>query len=477
MSIKKLKPAIDPAFLKDPLRRYLFVKSINRVVDLETGQLVRREVFNAGGSGLAPCGAQGEKSAFAVLMNSGAKRTDDISYMPGTETIYFEGPLAVYNTWRPGMDNDYPFDVANDDIAPWLDHVNFILPDAVARGQFLNWCAFLIQKPGGKINWAYTLIGKQGCGKDLMLRPLYGILGRENYQAITAKDLEDNFTDWAERQLIIVEELPSFKKRDIYAWLKRYTAAGVPYFRVNKKNIAQYNVRNIQNWFIMSNHADALALEDDDRRYFIYSTPATRREPEYYKPLVALFDDAGFQAKVLAWLTARDISAFDPGECPPMTHAKAAMIAYARDPVDTAISEMFEPVGKFHGRELITPGEILTEALALRFDQIDEETFRKITPHRIGKRLARMGAVKLPGKHRVNGADRPAVYVWALVNHAHFERVVKEGTTDELRDLFQEDFERSRRSMSEEGKGDESRTTAEIVDFDRRRAAGGDASF
>jgi hypothetical protein len=258
--------------INDALKKYVFVKSINRIADLETGELMTRDVFNATHRGIAPAGAGGENAAFALWMNSDAMRVNDISYLPGADPIYFEGDgkraLSFYNSWRPGLIEDTSAPPVKDaDIAPWLEHIAFILSDEIARELFLNWAAYLIQKPGGKINWAFVLIGPQGVGKDAMLRPLYGILGKDNCQAITAKDLEGDFTDWAENQLIIVEELPSFKKRDVYDWLKRYVAQGVPHFRVNKKNVAQYNVRNVQNWFIMSNHVDALALECTAARF------------------------------------------------------------------------------------------------------------------------------------------------------------------------------------------------------------------
>jgi hypothetical protein len=131
---------------------------------------------------------------------------------------------------------------------------------------------------------------------------------------------------------------------------------------VNKKGIGQYYVRNIQNWFIFSNHSDALALEEDDRRYFIYASPVEKKSSDYYAGLAKALRKGDFLARLAAWLGDRDLAAFDPGAAPPMTEAKQAMIDAARDPAEAWIADQFEGGGIWHGREIVRIQELVSAA-------------------------------------------------------------------------------------------------------------------
>lgn len=378
--------------LEQARRKYLYLIQPNRIVDRETGETFSRQAFDAAQTQIADCGKTGLKSAFATFMNSGAQTAFSMSYRPGRPEIYADEDTGedFFNLWRPSGIEPAKH-VTHEDVRPWLDHVDYIFPDETARRMFLSWCAFIVQRPGEKINWAYLLIGKQGVGKDMSLRPIYGIIGHKNYTSVSTDDITGQWTDWAEHQIVVVEELPSFHKRDVYDWLKRFVATGTPHFRVNKKKIAQYKVRNLQNWFIFSNHEDALALEADDRRYFVYASPVEKKSSDYYGPLVRIFDDAAFQSKLYGWLKRYDLAAFDPGEAPPMTEAKIRMLEETRNPVDRWLDEQFDG-GKFDGRKIIQASEILADvALASKYGGAPADVARSINGTRAGRWLRQNG--------------------------------------------------------------------------------------
>lgn len=381
---------------------WAYIVGLERYGRISDNTIHTEKSFNRECRNIAPYGKSGEKAAAAIFINEmNPVRCKTASYAPGEKPICVDpdGGGLIFNTWRPSGVTEFPLNVTDADIAPWLDHVDFILPDPVARDTFLNWCAFLIQKPGRKINWAFLLTGGQGVGKDSIIRPIQGILGKDNYQAITAEDISGPNQDWAENQLVILEELPSFHKRDVYDWLKRFTAAGAPFFRVNKKFIPQYNVRNIQNWFIMSNHDDAMALESDDRRYFVYRSPAKKRDASYYLPLVdadnGLFNDPGFQSKVLSWLSDYDISKFNPGAPPPMTDSKRRMIEETRNPVDRWLDEEFDEGGRFNGRKFFQAKEAVSAILSEGRMGGEHPDLQKINTTKVGRWLRQHGWVQL----------------------------------------------------------------------------------
>lgn len=346
------------------LERWVYIKSVDRFGDLWSRAMHARSVFNSTAHEFGEVGETGKKAAASVFLNNGGRIVDSVDYAPGEDAVFLRTENGIdewfFNTWRPGPITAYPFEVSETDVACWLDHVNFVLPDRQARDLFLDWCAYLLQNPGGKINWAFTLIGKQGIGKDLMLSPVMAILGRYNRAPIKARDIESQWTWWAERQVVILEELPPYHKKDLYENLKALVSVAQEEIIVNKKGLGQYYVRNIQNWFIFSNHSDALAIEEDDRRYFIYASPVEKRGSEYYAGLAKALRGRDFLARLAAWLGDRDLAAFDPGAAPPMTEAKLAMIEAARDPAEAWIAEQFEEGGLWHGREIVRVQELVS---------------------------------------------------------------------------------------------------------------------
>ena len=91
--------------------------------------------------------------------------------------------------------------------------------------------------------------------------------------------------------------------------------------------LAESPVYHSWTFLFFSNHSDAINLDRDDRRFFVIHSYANPRSGDYYTALADEFYDAqGGWKKVVAWLKARDISAFNPNHRPKMTDDKLNMI-------------------------------------------------------------------------------------------------------------------------------------------------------
>lgn len=437
-AITEQKQAVERA--EKGLERWVYIKSVDRFGDLQSRAMHARSVFNSIAHEFADVGETGKKAAAAVFLNNGGRIVDDVDYVPGEGSVFMRTEDGAdewfFNTWRPGPIAAHPFEVGEADIARWLDHVNFILPDRQARDLFLDWCAYLLQTPGGKINWAFTLIGKQGIGKDLMLSPVMAILGRYNRAPIKARDIESQWTWWAERQVVILEELPPYHKKDLYENLKALVSVAQEEIIVNKKGLGQYYVRNIQNWFIFSNHSDALALEEDDRRYFIYASPVEKKSSDYYAGLAKALRGREFLTRLAAWLGDRDLAAFDPGAAPPMTEAKMAMIEAARDPAEAWIAEQFEEGGLWHSREIVRIQELVSavkSGMAGFGGDIPLGVEQKMSQRKISEALRKREFTAL-SKRRLPKLGRVALWVkgkkCTLLNQVSNEKLAKEYKDD-----------------------------------------------
>jgi len=150
----------------------------------------------------------------------------------------------------------------------------------------------------------------------------------------------------------------SHLKKEEITGIKGYIA-GTPAdtVRINEKNMRAFEIPNRQNWFLYSNHPDALALSDSDRRFCVNHCTEEKRPVEYFNGLYRWYD-AGGTAAVAAYLHARDISKFNPKAAPPMTKAKRAMIDLARPEHERWLEEQFADGGKFAGFSVVTVGEI-----------------------------------------------------------------------------------------------------------------------
>ena len=100
-------------------------------------------------------------------------------------------PVPVCNTYRGSS-----LKPVEGDVTPRLKYVEMIaggrdyVDECGCNGyQFLlDYLSYLVQYPGKKVNYAPVLLGGEGEGKDLMLRPLVLALGQHNVATIDPND-------------------------------------------------------------------------------------------------------------------------------------------------------------------------------------------------------------------------------------------------------------------------------------------------
>jgi len=246
---------------------------------------------------------------------------------------------------------------------PWLNHAAMLTePEGrEAMEHLLNCLAFMVQKRGGKINHAIMLYScTEGTGKDTLIEPILRIIGAHNVSKITEKDLRSDFNPWLKKEIIVVKEVSHLKKEEITG-IKGYIA-GTPAdtVRINEKNMRAFEIPNRQNWLMYSNHPDALALSDSDRRFCVYHCTEKKQPVEYFEGLYGWYDAGGIPA-VAAYLLSRDISRFNAKAAPPMTKAKQAMIDLARPEHERWLEEQFAEGGAFAGISIMTVAEITSD--------------------------------------------------------------------------------------------------------------------
>jgi hypothetical protein len=367
---------IHRAEQEDPLMKLagcvVYIPAERVFIEKQTGEMYAHDAFNCAphlGATVAEPGTTGKQSPANRLCapNTTVEQVKGMIYLPGEQTLakWEQGGRTgtYYNRWHarafPRFDN-----VTDADVKPWLDHVAYLVPVKEEREKLLDFFAHVLQKRGTKIRWAPLIIGKQGTGKDLMIKPIVSYLAH-NARDIKPEQLTARFNDFLESELLIVQELKrsSTQANGTYNRIKTLIAGTAEEMNyVERKYQSPYAIPNVVNSVFFSNHVDAMEMDPDDRRFFVILSEVEKRDPSYYQKLAVDFyqNNSGW-LKVASWLLKRDIKDFNASQPPMQTEGKALLVESQRSPAARAIEELVTN-GLFKDRAAIYAGEIVNRA-------------------------------------------------------------------------------------------------------------------
>jgi hypothetical protein len=265
----------------------------------------------------------------------------------------------LYNQYRPNPMT--PLRDQKPDI--FINHLRYLIPDAKSRLMLADWMAHVVQHPGRKTQFAILLIGKEGTGKSWLADLLKAILGEHNVSTPRNKTLVRDFNGWLNKRVLgIVHELKgkietSENLKDIITQSK---------VEVNLKGIEAHEIPNYINLFTISNHFDAIPVDDGSRRYLIIECasvpkgalpipddkgkPYTRTDAmeKYYAALMES-QPPGKPAtaetrRVLGWLLDRNLKRVGALNClsiAPETEAKAKVVEAGRSSLASLMTRAY----------------------------------------------------------------------------------------------------------------------------------------
>jgi hypothetical protein len=318
------------------------------------------------------------------------RAVQQMSWQPSYQEI-IEGKVAVdgilkddpkgriYNLFRPSDAT-----ASEGDASPWINHVRYLYPEDAEH--LFKWMAYRIQHPGRKINHAIVLGGTHGLGKDFMLEPLrYGV-GVGNFEDIEYKNLFDNYSDWAERTLIVVNEARDTGGVDRYAFYessKRLIAAPPDTLPCRKMYLGRYYVPNVMAVAITSNNKlNGLHIDPEDRRYYVAWSKAEKPTTAYFEQVWPWMLTGGGKEAALGYLRSLDISQFNPMAPPPRTEAWHDIVDAGRNPEEKELSDALEGVKVATVKEIVAAAHFKGQMQLAHMLQ-ESKNARKI-PHLLG---------------------------------------------------------------------------------------------
>lgn len=288
---------------------------------------------------------------------------DKLSYLPGEEKFVSLDGTSYLNQWR-----GWGTKPAKGTVKPFLDLVDFLFrnADKGAKEWFLDWCAYPIQFPGTKMFSAVIIHGRMtGTGKTLIGYTLGRVYGRHNFIKIRSKDLYDTW--WAEnRQFVLGDEISGSDKRAEADMMKAMITQEE--ININIKFIPQFSIPDCVNYYLTSNHADALFLEDEDRRFFVHEVICDAPLPlDFYKAYDKWLKQDGGPGYLMQWCLDRDLSNFNPMGPAFRTSARERMVMTGKSDLALWCAELKnDPDGRLwlgqmrHIRDLFTSSELLS---------------------------------------------------------------------------------------------------------------------
>jgi hypothetical protein len=273
------------------------------------------------------------------------------------------------------------------DIGPWRKLLGHIFGEAPREcAWFEQWVAYALRYPGTKLFTAVVLWGVQGAGKSLLGETIGKLYG-ENYYELSQADLKGQFNEWLRfRQFILVNEIVSTGSQKDADELKAMITR--EYATINRKYQPHFSVRDCVNYFITSNHPNALRIEGSERRFFVYRVSRVIDTD--------LANAIGRQAALLHHLLREvDIEGFDPRAPAPETAAKLDMVEAGISDLDRFILDAIDAARHGEG-----PGLVTAEKLKQQFE--DGSRTNRTSLKAVTRALQKYGVVNL-GQMRISG--------------------------------------------------------------------------
>lgn len=242
--------------------------------------------------------------------------------------------VVCVNMWRAPARGPAPADWEKR-AEPFVRHIKWLW--GAAAEAFLDWLAHIEQKPGELPHFGWLHICRShGMGRNWVAGVLTRVWPRHVAPAFDlVPTLESGFNGRLSRcHLAIVDEIHeggTMQWKHASALRQLLTA---DQRLINPKFGRQRVEVNVCRWLMFSNEIGALPLDEKDRRLWVVDCTEAPRPESHYRELYGQLSDRHFIASVAHLLSRRDISKFNPGQRPPMTAAKAAMVDASRSDAD-----------------------------------------------------------------------------------------------------------------------------------------------
>lgn len=314
-------------------------------------------------------------------------------------------PDGAINSWLGFSANP-----AKGDIKPFIKLFKRQIPNRDDRKYVLHWMANLFQNPASKAFTSIVMWSRiQGTGKNLIWECIGSLFNERHYTLVSQEVFDDAFTEWkANRVFVICDEVSSTEKRTTADRIKGWITSSSN--SINTKNEPKFTQPNLIKYVFLSNHPDAVFLDDTDRRFFVVEV-AQGRLPEKDAVEFTSWRDNGGREALLEFLLTLDIGDFNAKASAPMSSAKQEMIEDNKSDVERWLDQTLVNIHASVGREICSAEEITRNYHLASGNRCSSKA--------IAIALSKRGIKKISKQAKLSNGKRIRVY--ALENHPLYE--------------------------------------------------------
>ncbi len=255
-------------------------------------------------------------------------------YMPGQGVTLKVNGVDYVNTYTAGGVPKVPAEMTATDrenLQRTQNHFAWMFPDERERGLLISFLSSVVK--GKRVRWATVIHGVEGNGKTFIFDMMGLLLGKQNVKSIAPRELEKEFTSWAEgSQFSVIEEIKVAHGRfDVMNSLKPHITNN--YVSVRRMRTDAYMVPNTATYLALTNYADALPIEKNDRRYMVLASAPRSGDvmalpPDYFQRLFDALETS--PGAIRGWLLNYEPHPdFDANGRAPVTAHKQRMVDLA----------------------------------------------------------------------------------------------------------------------------------------------------
>jgi hypothetical protein len=401
--------------IDDVKARYIYMaggKQTGMYYDRLTRTMLKAEAFTRS---VAHVLDEDHRSGVALFFATCLVRVQGVDYWPGKShrvTMLGHDHLLL-NLWE-----DDGIKPVKGDVSPWLNHVQWLVPDTEQRRVLLQWMAFTLKHQDEKANFQLLLGGKARIGKDAMLQPLFAGIGPSNTSTVEPENLGEPYTNWAYRKkLANLNELKGagIGHRRLENRLKPFSAAPpaeIP-LRLFGESAGEH-VRNIVHLAATTNDPDGLNLSSSPERWFcVWCAPTELQSEEYYIKLFHWLENGGNAAVVHYLLHEVSLEGFNAKGVAPSTPWREQLVdqGLAGDPVLEAVRELHDAGVEPFDRVTFRYKDAME---AVRLNLGDGEDRKRLNKATLTRALYQIGCAKTDQSARLPGKGSTRLRLWCV---------------------------------------------------------------
>ena len=344
LSLSEVKRALKPeklggkgpGFLRNDFdtpewaKNYVYCAGENTFELLSTRHSLKPDAFRINHAGMPEVIGSELDAVTLVMRNNLIRRVDAKMYWPGFGPIFTDANTGLTHLNTYEQSGAEPCEELDEDgkavVDRFLRHLDMTVSVERERRIILDFMVFVYQNPGSRVQWALLLKGIEGNGKSYFFKVMQVLLGKQA-SVVSTTAIDSAFTGWAEGAILACVEEIRISGVNKYAILDKMKPIisndTIPVIRKGKD---ERYIPNFTSYMMMTNHADAIPIGDNDRRYCVIFTRQTRKED--------LFNELGGREGVAAYF---EVLYGDAARRPD---------ALARFFTDYKISADFSPAGR-----------------------------------------------------------------------------------------------------------------------------------